>query len=61
MKYADRSPCRSCTRVKDPGDCENKCCRAWNTWFMKSWNAIHGYYRQCKTKEEQNELEKRGH
>lgn len=54
----EKSPCRSCTRVKDPGNCENKCCRVWNQWFLKSWADIHGYYQRYGKKEEQNELEK---
>lgn len=56
----EKSPCRSCTRVKEPGNCENKCCRVWNQWFLKSWADIHGYYQRYGKKEEQNELEKRG-
>ena len=54
----EQSPCRSCTRVKAPGDCENKCCRVWSKWFLKSWADIHGYYQRYGKKEERNELEK---
>ena len=58
MKHTEQSPCRSCTRVKNPGDCENKCCKAWCKWFLESWADIHNYYRHHKTTEDQNELEK---
>ena len=41
-------PCLSCTRVKDPDNCESKCCPDWKAWFMNRWNMIHGYYLKHK-------------
>lgn len=37
------SPCLSCTRVKDPRDCENKNCMLWRKWFLGRWELIHSY------------------
>lgn len=34
----ESSPCLTCTRVKNPGDCENKNCRVWRAWFTASWD-----------------------
>lgn len=34
------SPCLSCTRVKDPRDCENKNCQLWQRWFIARWEAM---------------------
>lgn len=34
------SPCLSCTRVKDPRDCENKNCQLWRRWFIGRWEAL---------------------
>ncbi len=31
------SPCLSCTRVKDPCNCENKLCKDWQAWFINRW------------------------
>ncbi len=33
-----KSPCLTCTRVKNPADCENKNCRVWRAWFAESWD-----------------------
>jgi len=41
------SPCVGCTRVLNPGDCENKTCKAWKAWFLHRWAGIHAYGRQC--------------
>ena len=41
------SPCLGCTRVSDPGDCENKTCKAWKAWFLRRWAGIHAYGRRC--------------
>ncbi|MBQ8909714.1 MAG: hypothetical protein IJY91_01585 [Oscillospiraceae bacterium] len=38
------SPCKTCTRVKDPGNCENKCCGVWRNWFLRQWKLINGFY-----------------
>jgi hypothetical protein len=34
------SPCLTCTRVKNPRDCENKSCKAWSMWFLYEWAKI---------------------
>ncbi len=34
------SPCLTCTRVKNPSDCENKNCRVWRAWFTESWERV---------------------
>ena len=33
-------PCKGCTRVKDPENCENKRCQAWQEWFLERWAAM---------------------
>ena len=38
MKY--ESPCLTCTRVRDPKNCENKTCRDWQAWFIDRWEAM---------------------
>ncbi len=50
------SPCLTCSRVKDPKNCENKQCRLWQSWYLKQWKHIHAFYE--KYKEEPYELEK---
>jgi hypothetical protein len=40
MGSKDISPCKSCTRVKDPQDCDNKTCAAWREWWLKRWEAM---------------------
>lgn len=42
----NEKPCLTCTRVKDPANCENKSCQAWLEWFLHRWNMIHGYYQK---------------
>ena len=42
----DTSPCQGCTRVKDPGNCENKNCSHWRKWFLKQWDLLRGYPRR---------------
>lgn len=37
-----KNPCETCTRVKDPGNCENKNCRTWREWFVQKWNEMQG-------------------
>ena len=48
MKIAvnEGSPCRSCTRVRDPQNCENKNCRSWQSWFIRRWDQIRTAPRQ---------------
>ncbi len=33
-----KSPCRTCTRVKNPMDCENKNCKVWRAWWTGQWD-----------------------
>lgn len=40
------SPCLTCTRVRDPRECENKNCRVWRQWFLERWEQIHSYPRR---------------
>ena len=46
-----QSPCATCTRVKDPKDCENKQCQTWQKWFLKRWKLINGYFEKYRDKE----------
>lgn len=39
-----KSPCLSCTRVKDPSNCENKMCVKWRTWFLSEWKQMRAKY-----------------
>lgn len=32
------SPCMRCTKVPDPGACDNKDCAAWRKWYIGRWN-----------------------
>ena len=34
------TPCRTCTRVADPGKCEDKNCLQWRRWFVDRWDAM---------------------
>lgn len=34
------SPCLTCTRVKDPKNCENKSCKDWQAWYIGRWEAM---------------------
>lgn len=45
MVTYDFSPCLVCTRVQNPGNCENKNCKAWQKWFLGRWAAIRAYPR----------------
>lgn len=38
MRNEMDSPCLTCCRVKNPGECENKNCRQWRSWFLESWD-----------------------
>lgn len=40
MENKNQSPCLTCTKVKDPSDCENKSCKAWREWWLKRWEAL---------------------
>ncbi len=50
-------PCTDCTRVANPGGCENKNCKVWKSWFLRRWAAIYAYGRRYG-KEERNEMER---
>lgn len=49
----EASPCLTCNRVKDPGNCENKSCRVWGEWFLRQWAQIRGFYEAYGQKEDQ--------
>lgn len=34
------SPCATCTRVRDPQNCENKTCKDWQAWFLDRWETM---------------------
>ena len=36
----NKSPCLTCTKVRDPKNCEIKGCPEWREWFIKRWNEI---------------------
>ena len=48
IKTGCQSPCETCTRVKDPANCENKHCSTWRAWFSARWELIRGYPRRSK-------------
>ena len=35
-----KSPCFTCTRVREPHNCENKICKEWQAWFINRWDAM---------------------
>lgn len=35
-----KSPCFTCTRVRDPMKCENKTCKDWQAWFLDRWESM---------------------
>lgn len=35
-----KSPCFTCTRVRDPINCENKTCKDWQAWFLDRWESM---------------------
>lgn len=39
------SPCLTCTSVRDPGNCENKNCARWRSWFIGKWEHIRQFPR----------------
>lgn len=52
------SPCKSCTTVEDPADCERKTCKRWRTWFLEQWDYLAPRILQMlKEKEGGNEQE----
>lgn len=34
------SPCLTCSRVRDPDNCENKLCKDWQAWFIDRWETM---------------------
>ena len=40
LLMGNNCPCKGCTRVKDPRDCENKSCAEWREWWLKRWEAM---------------------
>ena len=34
------NPCKTCTWVKDPRNCENKHCQEWQQWFIDMWDML---------------------
>lgn len=46
MANERQSPCLTCTKVKDPPNCENKLCKDWKAWFLRRWAEIYGYSRR---------------
>lgn len=44
--YKAPSPCLTCTRVRDPQNCDNKLCQPWRQWFRRRWDMIHRYPRE---------------
>lgn len=46
-----QKPCLTCTRVKDPANCESKQCKTWSDWFIKTWEQMRtrlGYGKESK-------------
>ena len=35
-----KSPCFTCTRVREPHNCESKLCKEWQAWFIDRWDAM---------------------
>ena len=48
MANINQFPCSECTRVGNPGKCENKDCPTWREWFLKKWSEIHNYWRKSQ-------------
>ena len=48
-------PCLTCTRVSDPGLCENKACKPWQRWFCESWDRLRREPRLCREAPAQRE------
>lgn len=41
------SPCKSCTRVKDPINCQMKTCAIWHDWFVRRWDEFNATAKAC--------------
>lgn len=46
MNTKKPSPCLTCSRVKDPGSCENKRCNPWRLWFLDRWAQLQDQYKK---------------
>ena len=44
------SPCKTCTRVKDPEKCVAKTCPVWKEWWLERWKAINNFGRRYAKK-----------
>ena len=51
------SPCLTCTRVKDPKNCENKTCKDWQAWFIDRWESMR---ENLRAQMEEAKLEEQG-
>lgn len=50
------SPCFTCTRVRDPINCENKTCKDWQAWFLDRWESMREYVRSQMEKAPVSEI-----
>lgn len=41
---AGKKPCLTCTKIKDPSDCEIKSCKDWREWWLKRWKELRKLY-----------------
>lgn len=48
MMTMEQSPCKTCTKVELPYDCERKGCGAWRKWFFARWKEINGFYEKYR-------------
>ena len=55
MVTREDSPCLTCTRVKDPKNCENKTCKPWQAWFLAWWKGMQSNVRSQMPQTEQSE------
>jgi len=51
-----KSPCLTCTRVRDPQNCENKTCRDWQAWFIDRWESMRDAVRKDMSRAELHEV-----
>lgn len=49
------SPCLTCTRVRDPKNCENKSCMDWRAWFLERWETVRRNIRMFLEKRDRGE------
>lgn len=38
------NPCKTCTRVERPRDCDNKKCTSWQAWILSEWQKFNNYF-----------------